>query len=295
MALRSTLLVLVAMGLGLAEGDGCSAQEPTSDRPRFNYGSAGGFGGDAAGGNETGGDATGNTGGSGGASGGASSTTTGGSTGGSGGSANVGGSAGAGEVGGASGGLGAGGNAGSVGMAGSGGMGGGSGGGGGPADAGDVPPDAGATGGQCNAACMQGTACTTSACWAVSANVFKTTATLLVTNAIDGDEKTRYSTGTDAKGTEWFQIDLCHAQTISGLNVYTGGGGGDVAETYTVQVSTDATQWTEVLRSNMPYAARATLTFTPVPARYVRVNQTAVMTHWWSIYEMGVVCGTDGG
>jgi len=97
-------------------------------------------------------------------------------------------------------------------------------------------------------------------------------------------------------GNEWYEIDLCHAATISGLSVYTGSGGGDVAEKYTVEVSLNGTQWTEVVRSDVPQAARASITFTPVSARYVRYNQTAVMTHWWSIHEIDVVCGSaDGG
>ena len=67
-------------------------------------------------------------------------------------------------------------------------------------------------------------------CWVASANVVKTSTTIQPANAIDGDEKTRYSTGTDAMGSEWFQVDLCHPATISGLSVYTGTGGGDAAE-----------------------------------------------------------------
>jgi hypothetical protein len=149
--------------------------------------------------------------------------------------------------------------------------------------------------GACNATCMQSAGCTPKSCWIASANVTKS-ATNLPPNAIDGDEKTRYSTGTDAKGTEWFQVDLCHAETISALNVFTGGGGGDVAEKYTVQVSLDGTQWTEVARSDTPQAPRASITFTPVSARYVRYNETAVMTHWWSIHELDVACASaDGG
>jgi hypothetical protein len=149
--------------------------------------------------------------------------------------------------------------------------------------------------GACNATCAQATACTPKTCWTPSANTTKSAANP-PSMAIDADEKTRYTTGADAKGTEWFQVDLCHAETISALDVYTGGGGGDVAEKYTVQVSLDGTQWTEVARSDTPQIARATITFAPVSARYVRYNETAVMTHWWSIYELGVACGSaDGG
>src|SRR6185295_16453524 len=85
-------------------------------------------------------------------------------------------------------------------------------------------------GGQCNATCMQGSGCTAKSCWAVSANVVKTSTMIQPVNAIDGDEKTRYSTGTDAMGSEWFEVDLCRLELVSGINVYTGSGGGDVAE-----------------------------------------------------------------
>jgi F5/8 type C domain len=285
-----TFLVGALAASWLAVSVGCSADQPSA-RPNRKASSSTGAGVEGTSGSDGAGGDTDPVGAGTGGSG--NVTSGGGTTGGTG--VGAGGSA---SQAGGSGGI-ASGGAGGVstgGVSGSGGVGGvGSGGAAGSSGA----AGAGGTnvgGGQCNATCMQGSGCSTKSCWMVSANVFKTTTAIQPANAIDGDEKTRYSTGTDATGTEWFQIDLCRPAMISGINVYTGGGGGDAAEKYTVQVSLDAAQWTEVVHSDTPQAPRASITFTPVSARYVRYNQTAVATHWWSIHELDILCGgADGG
>jgi hypothetical protein len=108
--------------------------------------------------------------------------------------------------------------------------------------------------------------------------------------AIDGSETTRYTTARVGNGSEWFQVDLCRAVSIAGVNVYTANLT-DVAAAYSIQVSTDGSTWTTVVNSTMPAQQRMALTFAPAMARYVRMNQLGTMLHWWSLHEFAIVCG----
>jgi F5/8 type C domain-containing protein len=117
--------------------------------------------------------------------------------------------------------------------------------------------------------------------------------------AIDGVLTTRYSTGQDQMGTEWFQVDLCRDVYVAGvtLNDSNGTDSMDVATAYNVQVSLDGQTWSTMAMSATPAAVDLVVTFTPKLARFVRFNQTGVSaTRWWSIDEFTVACGAaDGG
>jgi len=200
---------------------------------------------------------------------------------GTGGGAGTGGAAGTGgstETGGA---AGTGGGAGTSG-AGTGGAGGGAGTGG--AGTGGAGGGAGAAS-TCDPSCTQGPGCPLSSCWTASAEPNDQAAKL----AIDGNEGTRYTTNELASGDEWLQIDLCQAETVTGINVFTSSGT-DAAASYTVQVSMDGSTWQTVLTSTTPAQQRMSLTFAPVTEQYVRLNQTGKMGFWWSVHEMSVVC-----
>jgi hypothetical protein len=197
---------------------------------------------------------------------------------GGGGAGGVGGTAGAGGVGGTAGTGGAGGESGTGGVAGAG----GTGGTGGIAGAGGEP---GTGGSSCAPACTQRAGCPDPVCWTATANPNNQAASL----AIDGKEGTRYATNAPASGDEWLQVDLCQAEVVTGVNVFTSGGT-DEAPSYNVQVSTDGAAWQTVLTSTTPAQQRMALTFDPVTARYIRMNQTGKMGFWWGINEMSIVC-----
>jgi hypothetical protein len=115
---------------------------------------------------------------------------------------------------------------------------------------------------------------------------------LLPQYAVDGKLATRYSTGRHAVGTEWFRVDLCRAVSVDGINLNDTVDPTNVAASYNVQVSLDGTTWTQVAASATTAPANLTVTFTPVLARFVRVNQTGAipMNDWWSIDEFSVAC-----
>ena len=64
----------------------------------------------------------------------------------------------------------------------------------------------------------------------------------------------------------------------------------DYARSYTVQVSTDGTTWTNVT-TGTGSGAVVTSRFASQTARYVRVVQTGANSSWWSIAEFNVYAG----
>jgi hypothetical protein len=170
-------------------------------------------------------------------------------------------------------------------------------------DAGD-----GGNGAVCTSACMAATGCPAQSCYVPTANPVPASGLFMIPDnkllppyAIDGNLATRYTTGANGAGTEWFQVDLCRTATISGVNLNDTTDPLDVAAAYNVQVSLDGTMWTTVATSTMPAAVNLTVTFAPTMARYVRFNQTGMvgvtqadggfMANWWSIDEFSVLCG----
>jgi len=108
--------------------------------------------------------------------------------------------------------------------------------------------------------------------------------------AIDGNTGTRYSSGATAAGGEWFRVDLGAATQITGVVLDNSIDVNDVPYGYKVEVSTDGNAWTQVATCNAIASTTETINFAAKAGRYVRVTQTAVGIHWWSIDELGVLC-----
>ena len=118
--------------------------------------------------------------------------------------------------------------------------------------------------------------------------------------AVDGDLTTRFSTGTAGVGIEWFAVDMCRTALVDGITLDDTNDATDQAAAYTVQVSTDGTNWSPVAMScAAPAGVVLPITFAPVMARYIRVNQTGMLANasWWSIDELTIQCASapDGG
>ena len=116
--------------------------------------------------------------------------------------------------------------------------------------------------------------------WTATASVNSSTAG----NALDGDNTTRWGSGGAQVGGEWLQIDMTTPTLLNRVYVDAAGFTGDTPAGYTLQVSTDAVNWKNVA-SGVPTTQRVSITFTAQVARYVRINQTATSSHWWSVAE----------
>lgn len=110
--------------------------------------------------------------------------------------------------------------------------------------------------------------------------------------AIDGDASTRWA-NEEAQfdtGTQWFQIDMGQAQAFHTLTMESGS---DYPRGYLIQVSDDATGWTDV--SDGMGSATTTAVFDSQTARYVRIVQTGVATSsYWSINELRMYSSATG-
>jgi hypothetical protein len=109
------------------------------------------------------------------------------------------------------------------------------------------------------------------------------------TNAIDGSESTRWSTGVAQAAGEWFEVNMGSAQAISEITIDAGPSNGDYPNGYTVSVSTNGTSWTPVASGNGT-TQLVTVTFPSQVAQYVQITLTegSPSANWWSIAELNV-------
>ncbi len=120
---------------------------------------------------------------------------------------------------------------------------------------------------------------------------------LLPKYAVDGNTATRFTDGTAQMGGEYFQIDLCQPENVSGIEVNDSVDTTDVATAFEVDVSLDGMCWLTAFNSQATATADQVVTFSPVRARFVRYTQTGndtLVTNapWLSIDEITVQCGS---
>ena len=109
-------------------------------------------------------------------------------------------------------------------------------------------------------------------------------------NALDGNLNTRFSTGAAMVNGQTFTVDMGASKTFDQVVLDAGPSAGDYARGYTVQVSDNASTWTN-LASGTGTTAKATVRFPNATGRYVRVVQTGAASSWWSIAEFTVWAG----
>jgi hypothetical protein len=78
----------------------------------------------------------------------------------------------------------------------------------------------------------------------------------------------------------WFEIDLGKLQIVSGLRLNIEASPRDYPRGYIVRLSEDQLHWQEVARTEHNDRP-LNITFSPRPARYVRIEQTGRSDHWW--------------
>jgi len=105
-------------------------------------------------------------------------------------------------------------------------------------------------------------------------------------NAIDWNESTRWSSGVPQSNGQWFQVDLGSKQAFEQLIFETGANSTwDYARAFQVQVSSDGANWTTVA-AKQGFGHKIVVSFDPVYAQYVRIQQTGSAPEWWSIAEL---------
>ena len=109
-----------------------------------------------------------------------------------------------------------------------------------------------------------------------------------LTQALDDQPDTRWSSRALQQPGMWFELDLNSIQTVKGLQLDTAASWQDYPRGYIVSISLDRQQWTEVARKNNNDRA-LDVNFEPRTARYIRVAQTGQSDQWWwSIHRVEV-------
>lgn len=121
-----------------------------------------------------------------------------------------------------------------------------------------------------------------------SATASSTYSTLVPAFAVDGNARTRWSSDYTAANpdTQWLQLDLGGQRRIGKvtLNWETAS-----AKEYTVELSVEGTSWTTVASTTAGTGGVENVSFSPVIARYVRLNFTKRNTSaGFSLWEVGV-------
>ncbi len=109
-------------------------------------------------------------------------------------------------------------------------------------------------------------------------------------DAVDGDPNTMWWSDKAQPDPQWLAVDLGSARTVGGVSVTWWKA---YARAYTVQVSSDGSQWREVAgienRRNHPGDSDL-IRFEPVQARHVRLHCTGRAVDWqaYTVFELGI-------
>lgn len=108
-------------------------------------------------------------------------------------------------------------------------------------------------------------------------------------NAIDGSDKTRWTTGKHMAGGEWFMIDLGYETELRELFLDAGPTGADQPRGYEVYVSLDGKTWGQpVATGGDPGKKAFTIAIPPTYGRFIKIVQTGQAGLFWSINELRV-------
>ncbi len=104
---------------------------------------------------------------------------------------------------------------------------------------------------------------------------------------LDGDEETRWSSGTGQAPGQWASLDLGEERTFDQVRLSVGTNIGDYLRAYRVEISDDGEDWTPIARGR---GSSGTMTI-PLPStttRHLRIVSEGSAGSWWSITEFGL-------
>ncbi|MCM3629784.1 discoidin domain-containing protein [Paenibacillus glycanilyticus] len=103
---------------------------------------------------------------------------------------------------------------------------------------------------------------------------------------LDGNPDTRWSTGSEQKNGDYIKLDLGADQTFNQVVLDSGRSYEDYMKGYEVYASDDGESWGQPVASGAGTGPLVMITFPQQQARYMKVKQTGVDPHWWSISEL---------
>lgn len=110
-----------------------------------------------------------------------------------------------------------------------------------------------------------------------------------VSNAIDGNPKSRYTTGTYMKPGMWFAFDMQVEHDVQSILLDSTGSARDFPRGFAVSTSDNGTDWSEPILTGEGTTAVTELALpTGTKTRHIKIEQTGEFSLFWSIHELSV-------
>ena len=108
-------------------------------------------------------------------------------------------------------------------------------------------------------------------------------------NAIDGNGKSRWTTGGNQTPGQWFQIELPKVSKVGEIILDSRNSGADYPRGFEVTVSLDGKRWSKPLAKGSGNTALTTIGLPLVEAKFIRITQTgSVNGKHWSIHDLQI-------
>jgi hypothetical protein len=127
---------------------------------------------------------------------------------------------------------------------------------------------------------------TFSAPTAINANDF-------LTNVVDNNIASRWSTGANQTLGQYLQIDFSGTVSLTQVVLDASNNAGDYPRGYDIGLSANGTTFTSVA-TGAPTTPIVTVNFTAAQGRYLRITQTGTVAAWWSVDELHLACTVPG-
>ena len=121
--------------------------------------------------------------------------------------------------------------------------------------------------------------------WSVSANLNSRSAS----NAIDGNNRSRWDTGQPQRDGQRFEIDFNRSNTFNQIVLNTSRSANDYPREYEIRVSNNGRRFRTIATGRPSASGITTINFASQTARYVRIEQNGRdRRFFWSIHELNI-------
>lgn len=109
-----------------------------------------------------------------------------------------------------------------------------------------------------------------------------------LSGCVDGDQKSRYTTGKSMSPGMWVQVEFPKLSRINTVILDSRRSEGDYPRKYEVQVSTDGKKWSKPVAKGTGKNPLTEIAFAPTEAKFLRITQTGKHGLYWSIHELNI-------
>jgi len=105
-------------------------------------------------------------------------------------------------------------------------------------------------------------------------------------SAIDGNEKTRYTTGKSQEPGMWLQIEFPEAIDLTSVRLDAVNSKQDFPDSYEAEISLDGNRWKKVSKTEKGLYAVTTVAFPATKAKFFRMTTKSKKSLYWSIHDI---------